>query len=134
MIRIYKTRTIMADVSFETMRAALKDNPEFRAEILETRDYRDYRYRVFVREELDREIELTAKQTAKMLPSWAKHKPIRGIGDKVTAFYRENNKVACDCTGLVVGSDEWHEWMETQPDPFRASRLYLESKFGGVRA
>jgi len=80
-----------------------------------------------------RDHHIDGKTLARLLPSWAKHKPIKSIGPQIKAFYAKNDKVICDRSGPVVGSDEWHEWQETQPDPFRATRLYRQSR-GELRA
>lgn len=78
-----------------------------------------------------REDILTDKQVAKLLPAWAKpHRP-RSIGDKVTAFYKANDRVVTGLhhSGFIVGSDEFYEWQETQPDCFRQTRDYLQNKY-----
>lgn len=88
------------------------------------------RFKVTIRREFLHDLELTPKQIAKMLPAWAKacmRKP-KSIGDQVTAFYARNDKVKIQphqC-GDAIGSDAYYKWLETQPDPFRASRLYRE--------
>ena len=82
-----------------------------------------------------REWHLEGKALLKMLPAWAKKCMASSptIGHKVTAFYALNNKVVTDCSGLVVGSDEYYDWLETQPDPFRSTRNYRQS-LGELRA
>lgn len=72
---------------------------------------------------------IDGKTLARLLPAWAKFKKPANIGPKVTAFYAENDKVITRLhhSGFIVGSDEYHDWTETQPDPFRACRLYRES-------
>ena len=87
----------------------------------------DAKYSVTVRGEFLREHHIDGKTLARLLPSWAKVKPIKGIGAKVTAFYAENNKVVCDKSGPVVGSDDW---LIAQDDPFRAAHLHLFDKYG----
>ena len=62
----------------------------------------------------------------RLLPAWAKVTPSRGIGDKVAAFYRQNEQVVTDMS-IVVGTEEWRL---TQEDPFRAAHLHLFEKYG----
>jgi len=85
------------------------------------------------RVEYSHEHHIDGKTLARLLPAWAKAKNPPNIGAKVTAFYAANNKVICDRSGPVVGSDEWHELQETLPDPFRSTRLYRQS-IGELRA
>ena len=82
-----------------------------------------------VRGEFLRDHHIDGKTLAKLLPSWAKFKKPANLGPKVTAFYAENDKVVTRLhrSGFIVGSDEFYEWQETQPDPFRSCRLYRES-------
>lgn len=91
-------------------------------------------YRVTMRGEFIREHHIDGKTLARLLPAWAKPKKLPSMGAKVTAFYAENNKVICDRSALVVGSDEWHELQETLPDPFRATRRYMAEKYGRAYA
>ena len=76
--------------------------------------------------EFIREWHLDGKALLKMLPEWAKHHVPRNIGVKVTEFYALNDKVVTRLhhSGFVVGSPEFYDWQETQPDPFRSADAY----------
>ncbi len=86
----------------------------------------DAKYSVTVRGEFLREHHIDGKTLARLLPSWAKVKPIKGIGAKVTAFYAENDKVVTDHS-ICVGSDDW---LIAQDDPHRAAHYHLFQKYG----
>ena len=86
-----------------------------------------YRYKLTRRTEVSHDFKPEGKQLLKLLPAWAKHKALPSIGHKVTAFYAVNDKVVCDLTKPVVGSDEW---LLDQDDPHRAAHLFLFHKYG----
>lgn len=93
-------------------------------------------YQVTMRGTFLREDILTDKQVAKLLPAWAKPDfGPRNIGAKVTAFYAANANVVTGLheSGFIVGSDEYADWLETQPDPFRGTMMYRQS-LGELRA
>lgn len=92
---------------------------------------KDAQFKVTTRREFLHDMDLSAKQIAKLLPAWAKPHFPRSIGDKVTTFYKANAKVVTGLhhSGFIVGSDEFLEWQETQPDCFRQTRDYLQNKY-----
>ena len=83
-------------------------------------------YALTRRVEFLRDHHIDGKTLARLLPAWAKVKPIKGIGAKVTEFYAENDKVVTDMS-VCVGSDDW---LIAQDDPFRAAHLHLFEKYG----
>lgn len=93
-------------------------------------------YALTRRTEFSHDHEISGKTLLKMLPAWAKPDfGPKNIGAKVAAFYAENDKVITRLhhSGFVVGSEDYYDWQETQPDPFRSTRLYRQS-LGELRA
>jgi len=138
-MKIYRTDTIGEYSNRENALESLKTYPD--AKIWPIGNVRIFKgvsipckpsaWLVTIRREFSHDLDLSAKQIAKLLPTWAKPHFPRSIGDKVTAFYKANDKVVTGLhhSGFVVGSDEFHEWQETQPDCFRQTRDYLRGKY-----
>ena len=129
-MKIYRLQTIWPCLLLSTAQFKVTLHPGSRIEPLPG----SYCFRVVIRREFLRDHHIDGKTLARLLPAWAKAKKLPSMGAKVTAFYAENDKVICDRSALVVGSDEWHELQETLPDPFRATRRYMAEKYGRAYA
>lgn len=135
-MKIYRVKVLAESTDYHSAKNIVADNPGAIAWPILADGFKGIkglsrRFRVTLRESFSHNLELTDKQTAKMLPLWAKQamrKP-KSIGDQVAAFYAENAKVVTDMSGAWVGSDEWLEAQELLPCPFRATRQYLESRY-----
>ena len=129
-MKIYRIDTLVSDCCYESAQHTQRHYPTSMIWPVKTEKFaREKLYCVTIRREFSHDLQLSDKQVAKMLPAWAKKCMASSptIGHKVTAFYALNNKVVTDCSGLVVGSDEYYDWLETQPDPFRSTRNYRQS-------
>ena len=125
-MKIYRLHTISKGVhSYHMALGIAADNPGSNVNCIKP----GVEYSVLMRAEFVREFHLEGKALLKMLPAWAKAKFPPSIGHKVTAFYAINNKTITQMhvCGFPVGSDEYHDWVETQPDIWRSVDVYRRS-------
>ena len=123
-MKIYRTETICADAKHLIIAEDIAANCGGYVSIVG--EGLNRKYAVLIRREFLREWHVEGKALLKLLPAWAKHHVPRNIGVKVTEFYALNEKVVTRLhhSGFVVGSPEFHDWQETQPDPFRSADAY----------
>lgn len=128
-MKIYRLQTIWPALSLDVAQFKVTLHPGSHVQQVTFQQYGPNLYAVVRRAEFLREHHIDGKTLARLLPSWAKHKKLPNIGAKVTAFYAENDKVVTRLhhSGFVVGSDDYADWLETQPDPFRSCREYRQS-------